>query len=334
MSHRRRRTTVVLALLLGSALLPVAAAAPASAAEGCLTEVPGELLDPGCDDTTPPETAFGATAPRINAAGWVNKKTLRVGLVGSYTDADVDPIAFECSLSLDPTPPTDLEWEDCPEDGVFGDLAETATKPYVLWARAIDSADAAITWSDGVFINGLDDEPGVDLDETPAKLTFQVDTVVPDTYVFDTPYDELTPELPMVTDPRPSFRLAATESAAFRCSLDGSAVPCSAGATRLRATAPGDHTFRVQAVDPAGNLDPSPTSTRFAVPTNLTGKGAGWKRVTHGDHLGGDYLVATRRGAQLTVKNRGFREVRLLAATGPGPASSRSSSAGRGTGST
>lgn len=316
MNHRRR-AAAVLTVLLACSVLPVLGSAPATASPGCLEDVPVTpfTLD-GCDDTTPPQTAIGATAPRVNASGWINKGTIRVGITGTHTDADTDPIALECVLTLEATAPDAEDWSACPAGGLFTDLAETASKPYSLWARAVDSADQSTLYVDMDPFNG-DDEPTDDRDASPARLVFRVDTLVPDSYIFGTPYDELTPELPMVTDRRPSFRLAATESAAFRCTVDGDPVPCSVGSTRLRSLDPGDHALRVQAVDPAGNADPSPATTRFAVPTNLVAKGGGWSRTTRGGYLGGDYLSATRRGAQLTVKARGYREVRLLAATGP-----------------
>jgi hypothetical protein len=318
-----RRTAAALAVLLGTATLPALAAAPAGAAPGCLQDVPVTILTSGgCDDTTAPETSFGATAPRINAAGWINKTTIRVGITGHHTDGDTDPLTLQCHLSLEPGVPAEADWTTCPENGVFANLQQTASKPYVLWARAVDAGDQAVAWSDGVPFNGTD-ETAPDLDESPARLEFRVDSLVPDSYIFGTPYDPLTPQLPMVTDPDVPLRLAATELSSFTCLLDAVAVPCSSGATRLRGVGPGNHTLTVQAVDAAGNLDPSPATTRFAVPLNLTipkragKKTAGWKRVANGGFLGGDYLVASRKGTEMTLKAGGFHEVRLLATTGP-----------------
>lgn len=315
----RRRTTVVLALLIGSALTPVAAAAPASAAEGCLHDVSRTVFETaGCDDTTAPDTLIGATAPRINAAGWANKHTIRVGLSGRHTDADTDPTGLECRLSLDPALPDADDWAACPTDGVFKDLEDTAAKPYVLWVRAYDSADRSTTWMDWVA-NPFNPtvEPVDDVDPTPAKLVFSVDTVIPDTYLFDTPYDPLRPDLPMVMTPSPRLRLAATEAASYRCVLDTSLIPCAAGWTTLRSLSPGDHRLRVQAVDPAGNVDPTAATTRLAVPQNLRTKAKGWKRVTNGGYLGSDYLLSRTKGAVFSFKVGSFRELRLLASTGP-----------------
>ncbi|WP_244930648.1 hypothetical protein [Nocardioides sp. W7] len=318
MTHRPR--IVALTLLLGGVALPAVAASPAQAEPGCLHDVSVvPIFAPGgCDDTTPPETAIGTTAPRLGPGGWVNKHTLRVGLSGHHTDADTDPIALECSLALDPAPPTEDEWSDCPTDGVFRGLTTTSV-PYVLWVRAVDSADAAIAWSDGDLLNGFGDESAGDHDVSPARLAFQVDTVAPDTLLSGTPKDRLRPTLPMVSTASPRFRLAATETATFRCTVNGAAAPCAGGVTTLRSLRPGDQELRVQAVDPAGNVDPTPATTRFAVPMNLAprGRAPGWKLVRRGGYLGGDYLQASTRGARLVVGAGRFRELRLLAATGP-----------------
>jgi hypothetical protein len=323
-NHRRR--VAVPALLLVAASLPVLgglAATPAGAAPGCVSDVPVSILTPGgCDDTTPPDTVIGtATAPRINAAGWINKAAIRVGITGVHTDADPDPLTLECVLSLEPTLPAEADWKACPEGGLFTGLQQTASKPYVLWARAVDGNDQAVAWSDGNLLTS-DDEPTSDRDESPARLEFRVDTTVPNTYIFDTPYDVLTPQVPMVGGPDVPLRLAATEVASFVCTLDGTAVPCASGTNRLRGIAPGNHTFGVQAVDIAGNVDPSPASTRFAVPTNITAsakkaKRIGWKKVTNGGYLGGDYLVTSKRGSEMAIRTGAFHEVRLLATTGP-----------------
>lgn len=317
--NNRRRTIVVTALLVGSSVIPLTGAPPASASPGCVRDVTRTLLTlDGCDDTTPPDTAFGATAPRMSAHGWINKRTLRVGIAGAHTDADGDPIRLECRLSLEPEPPAEDAWTDCPADGVFTGLTDTAAKPYVLWARAVDATDAALPWDDTIATPfGFADETADDVDPTPARLTFSVDTVVPNTYLFDTPYDELRPDLPMVTTPTPRVRLAATEAGSFLCSLDGESVACAAGHVTLRPDGPGDHTLRVQVVDQAGNADPTPATTEFAVPANLRTKAKGWKRVVNGDFFGGDYLVSRTRGAKFSFKPGKYRELRLLAATGP-----------------
>jgi hypothetical protein len=60
-----------------------------------------------------------------------------------------------------------------------------------------------------------------------------------------------------------TFTLGADEAATFACSLDGAAyTPCDSP-MRYSGLAPGWHTFAVRATDSAGNIDPSPATTRW-----------------------------------------------------------------------
>ena len=59
------------------------------------------------------------------------------------------------------------------------------------------------------------------------------------------------------------FTFAADEPATFQCSLDDAGyAPCSSPRAYDKLH-PGWHTFSVRAVDPAGNLDPSPAQARW-----------------------------------------------------------------------
>ena len=126
----------------------------------------------------------------------------------------------------------------------------------------------------------------------------------------------------MLVQPFLELELTSTEpDVTYRCELDRSGAECAAGAARLGRLTPGDHVLRVASTDPAGNVDETPTVTRFSVPTNLgSRRGRGGFRLVRagGDHLGGDYLSSTRRGATVTLAGRGTRDLRILAPTGPG----------------
>jgi CSLREA domain-containing protein len=62
------------------------------------------------------------------------------------------------------------------------------------------------------------------------------------------------------------FRFAADEAGArFQCSLDGKRFRGCRSPQRYRDLRPGRHVFRVRAIDPAGNVDPSPAKRRFRV---------------------------------------------------------------------
>ena len=80
------------------------------------------------------------------------------------------------------------------------------------------------------------------------------------------PQTMLTRDAPRHLDRhRFSFRFRSSEAGQFECRLDRAAYsPCSSP-ERVRGLDPGPHTFRVRAVDPAGNRDPTPARDRFEV---------------------------------------------------------------------
>ena len=71
---------------------------------------------------------------------------------------------------------------------------------------------------------------------------------------------------------RATFRFAANERAAFRCSLDGSDWRKCASPMRYRKLRRGVHTFLVRAVDRVGNPDKTPVRHRWTV-ARITGRG-------------------------------------------------------------
>jgi plastocyanin len=90
---------------------------------------------------------------------------------------------------------------------------------------------------------------------------FSFDTTPPDTLLDTGP--------PAVTDATSAtFTFRSTEkSSLFTCSLDGGAfAPCTTPAT-YTGLADGSHTFQVAAIDPAGNVDPTPASDTWTVDT-------------------------------------------------------------------
>jgi hypothetical protein len=96
------------------------------------------------------------------------------------------------------------------------------------------------------------------VDASPASYTWTIDTVPPDTSITANP-----------PDPNDSFDAAFSFSgndgsgsgiASFECGLDGAGfIPC-ASPQNYYSLRNGSHTFRVRAVDGAGNVDASPAS--------------------------------------------------------------------------
>lgn len=313
--HRRRAALMVAALVAG--LVPGALlAAPAGASPGCLADDSLSLLDfTGCDDDTPPDTAVTGSSPQPNGAAYIRTDSISFTFAGSYTDDDTGTLRYMCRLDAG-------AWESCTSPKTYTDLADNKTG-YSFQVYAIDGTDADVTWSDTTNpLSPVTEPDTTDADKTPAERSFKVDTTAPNSYIFDKPYDELRPELPMVTSRNISLRLDSSESAAnvlnFVCTLDGASVPCKQGATELSQLKPGDRRFTAAAIDLAGNRDTSPATTQFAVPLNLlAAKGSGWRRVQGSSYFAGDYLEARKVGTQLVTKSLTMTELRLIAPAGP-----------------
>lgn len=87
----------------------------------------------------------------------------------------------------------------------------------------------------------------------------------------DTP-DTTAPQTVITSGPRypandhSQFRFASDEAGStFQCSMDGGPPQDCASGVDFPCLAPGRHTFRVWATDPAGNTDPTAASRRFRV---------------------------------------------------------------------
>ena len=96
-------------------------------------------------------------------------------------------------------------------------------------------------------------------DATPASHSWTVDTAAPETSITSGPAD------PTVETDAVFVFEANQAGSTFECSLDGAAFAvCSSPATYL-GLAPGAHLFEARAIDPAGNVDPSPASWGWTI---------------------------------------------------------------------
>ncbi|MGV3563213.1 MAG: hypothetical protein ACO1ON_08005 [Nocardioides sp.] len=315
------------AALLG-ALLPVTlVAAPAQAANGCLTEVPqggGPLgpLTPGsrCDDQVPPEATLVSTAPAPNEAGFVSSRSLTFTFTGAHSDADTDPIGFECQFFNTAAAPS--EWESCTSPVTYSDLADTTAVPYTFKVRAFDAADRGIdatAATNPLLGSGGAETDLSDTEDSPQSQVVKIDTRAPQAFIFNTPFDAETPSLPMLTTDSPTFRLASSEgNVVYRCDLDGRQIPCQDGNSTFRRLSAGTKVLSVSATDPAGNVDPDPATTTFTVPADIElPSGGKWRETASPRAFGGSYIETTAFGAKFAVEGTNVREVRLIATKRP-----------------
>ena len=177
-------------------------------------------------DAHPIEGSVPNTAIYEGPTGPTNDPEPRFVLVASKETG----IHYECRY-------VPAGWEPCDADYRPGPLAD---RTYVLEVRAVDVFGA---------------------DETPAKRTFTVDTVAPNTVIASGPKK-------VTGDNRPVFELRAGEAGSrLQCRLDGGAWFACASPYTSDALADGEHRFEARAVDAAGNPDPTPAVWTFRVDT-------------------------------------------------------------------
>lgn len=327
---RARRSAALAVALLGAVLLsltgPAVTAGAADPSDTCGTvePEPGALPDPaaanpwGCDDVTRPGTTITAMSPEPTGAGWTRQGSVTFAFHEVVTDGDPGPWAFKCRLE---GPGQGAGFQDCTSPKTYTGLTDTGSTPYRFSVYAVDVHDAAILFTGNPVLPTDDEDPvGVpdDGSQAPTTRSWQQDTLAPNTYLFGRPHDAIRPDWPMVESPDVRFTLRASQTVgAYRCRVNDQVVACADGSTTFRSLSPGDKTLRVAAVDPAGNVDPTPAVETFSVPRDLVA-GRGWRTVREGGHFAGDFLETRRSGAQLTAPGGKVRELRLIAPRGPG----------------
>ncbi|WP_114423005.1 choice-of-anchor J domain-containing protein [Nocardioides houyundeii] len=194
------------------------------------------------------------------------------------TDAagNLDPSPATSSFTVDATAP-----ETTIETGPTGDTQDTtptfafsSSEPDSTFECSLDAATfgpctgpgathTTDTLTDGphTFAVRATDAAG-NLDPSPATSSFTVDATAPETTIETGPTGD-------TQDTTPTFAFSSSEpDSTFECSLDAATFgPCTGpGATHTTDTlTDGPHTFAVRATDAAGNLDPSPATSSFAV---------------------------------------------------------------------
>ena len=137
---------------------------------------------------------------------------------------------FQCSLDSG-------AYSTCSSPRTYSSLANGA---HTLRVRAVDAAG--------------------NVDATPASLTWTVDTAAPDTSIGSGPSGT-------VASTSASFAFSASESGStFQCSLDSTTAYTACSSPKdYSGLAPGSHTFRVRAIDAAGNVDATPASRTWTI---------------------------------------------------------------------
>ena len=118
-----------------------------------------------------------------------------------------------------------------------------------------------------IFGSGVCDWTQTGVQEQPLAGTWQTfaggsDSTPPDTTLSSSPAST-------VSSTTVGFGFSGNEMGVrFECSRDGAAFSACQSPTTLSSLSLGAHTFRVRAIDPAGNADPTPASRTFTVTTD------------------------------------------------------------------
>jgi hypothetical protein len=191
--------------------------------------------------------AVGAFGPLAAGAGLIDA----VPAVESIALAPVITVTSPAASSNNPSP----------------SIAFAANRPVTASCRLDGAAPVQCTspfqpspLADGahsVVISGVD---AAGHTGTSSQVAFAIDTVAPDTFMAPAPAGA-------TNDRSPPFGFGSADSSArFECSFDGAAfAACGSGVKPPAPLADGVHSFRVRAIDPAGNVDATPAGVDFSV---------------------------------------------------------------------
>ncbi len=205
------------------------------------------------DNTAPSSTlTFPAASGSYNAAGW-DGGCASPGLCGTASDGGSGIASVEVSIRQQGG-----DWYD---GSAFTSTSE-AWLPATgtgAWERAFASTEFP---ADGTFVVRVRATDAAGNVETPSSTAFTTDAVAPTTTIDSTPADPTSAT-------GASFAFSSNETATFECRVDGAAsfTTCTSPET-FSGLADGSHTFRVRAVDGAGNVDPTPAVFTWTVDTS------------------------------------------------------------------
>ncbi len=123
---------------------------------------------------------------------------------------------------------------------------------------ATHTPTTALTDGPHTFAVRAIDQAG-NVDPTPATRSFSVDTQPPDTTITSGPSGN-------TNNRTPAFSFTSNvPGSTFQCSLDNSKFSACTSPKTYSNQSYGIHVFKVRAIDPAGNVDPTPAERTFTV---------------------------------------------------------------------
>src|SRR5438093_3320792 len=215
--------------------------------------------------------AFAAcTSPKNYSALAAGPHTFQVRAIDAAGKADPTPATFGWTIDTTAPDTTLTATPSAVTSSTSAGFSFTATEAGSTFECKLDGAAfaactspqnySALAVGSHTFQVRAIDAAG-NTDPTPATFSWTIDTTAPDTTLTATP--------PAVTSSTSaSFSFTATEAGStFECKLDGGAFGACTSSQNYSALAGGPHTFQVRAIDPAGNVDPTPASFSWTIDT-------------------------------------------------------------------
>ena len=210
-------------------------------------------------DSTPSARTWtvDATPPDTRVTGGPESTTSSTSVSIQFKTVAVEKNAtFECRLDGG-------AWQACTSPRAYANLADAA---YVFEVRASD--------------------PVGNVDTTPARRTWTVDTVPPDTAIDEGPTG-------LVPDRSATFHFTSVDAYKYECRLDGAPWALCPSRVTFSNLPDGPHTVDARAKDAGGNIDPTPASRSWTVEATPPDT----------DLLSGPQGTLTTRSAELTFSS-------------------------------
>lgn len=312
----RPRLAALAALTLSLVTLPVLTAPTTSvaAANPLCSLLP--ILCPPEPDVTPPDTEITAQTPATNADGWVTSRSVAFSFRFTYpegqapqpTEDNPNPQTnFQCRTQT-PSQNSPTAWAACTSPVQLNNLADTdradASKVHRFEVRAVHPNNR-------------------NADASPAAVSFRLDATPPQTELLSAPVLE-GPGQAYLLDNKAAFQFFGLGGGitGYVCALNARVFSCPETRHTATGLGAGRYRFAVSARDQAGNVDPSPATFDFVVPFNRVGTKKQirrmWTRVAAPNHFNDDYVITRTKGAFLTRRISGVREIAIVAPRGPG----------------
>ena len=197
--------------------------------------------------------SFPASGGAYSNAGW-NAGCATNGFCGTYSDSTSGVQAVDISIQR---VSTGLYWNGSAFSSGSEDF-QAASFSGGNWSYAFPASSFPADGSYTVHIRAHDNAGNT---ETGPSRSFTIDNVAPNTTV------DSGPSNPSASADA-SFAFSASEgSSTFECELDGGGFSSCASPKSYTSLSDGSHTFKVRAVDAAGNTDATPAQSTWSIDT-------------------------------------------------------------------